>query len=704
MEEQSVLDYLKERLSLRRLFHPVEPDQDSVESVDPVGEGESAPALVTFDTQMRFPWRSLLALGLAFLAQMQLEPPAQNWITGVALYTAAAAFLAWALWMKEWGAFKRQEMVETSIGLTIRVIPLFIFIPLIFASFLTFGENRFTVVNVLLWLATLSAGLWTFWEPQQKETRHFSDTIRRWFYKGSRFDTWKLLVLGVFLISAFFHFYQLNQIPLNMTSDHTEKLLDINGVLQGQTQIFFSNNGGREPIQFYMAALFIKLFNTGLSFFTLKLTMAAAFMLSLIYVYRLGKELGTPWTGLFFMALLGFSSWANIISRVGLRLVLAPVFIAPVLFYLFRGLRTSQRNDFILAGILTGLGLLGYSAFRVMPLVVLAGVLIFMAYHKFRKVNRNTWLGLGLLALFALVMFLPLLRFAVDYPTVIGFRTITRMTSAERQLPGAVIQVFLNNFWNAAVMPFWKDGSTWVISVPNRPALDLVSAGLYFMGLVLMVFRWLKSRRWQDLFLLVMIPTLMMPSILALAFPEENPSLSRAGGALIPIFLICAIALETLLTALWKNSRQLLTKVCVVLLGVGLLSISAAQNFNIALVQYPDQYKRATWNTTQMGEVAKDFVAHGGNPYNVWVVGVPYWVDTRLVAISAGYVGMDYAIWPQDIEAGTSKITGPKLFIVKADDTIGMNTLKEVYPQGTAILNTSTVQGQEFFAYVVPGN
>lgn len=700
MEEQSVLDYLKERLSLRRLFHP-----DGSEQIyqEPADGGEPETPLVSFDGQTKFPWRSILALVLALLAQMQLEPPVQNWIAGIALYTFAAGLLVWGLLMKEWGSFKRQEMVETAIGLNIRVIPLFIFIPLIFAAFLTFGGNRFTLVNILLWLATLAAGLWTFWEPQKREPINFINSLRRWLFKGNRLDTWKLLVLAVFIISAFFHFYQLNQIPLNMTSDHTEKLLDINGVLQGQTQIFFSNNGGREPIQFYMAALFVKLFNTGMTFLTLKLTMSVAFMLSLIYVYRLGKELGSELTGLFFMALLGFSAWANIITRVGLRLVLAPVFIAPVLFYLFRGLRTSQRNDFILAGILTGLGLLGYSAFRVMPLVLIAGVLVFMTYHKFRRINRNTWWAFGLLALFALVMFLPLLRFAIDYPEVIGFRTITRMTSAERQLPGAVIQVLFSNLWNATVMPFWKDGNTWVISVPDRPALDLVSAGLYFMGLVLMVFRWLKSRRWQDLFLLVMIPILMLPSILALAFPEENPSLSRAGGALIPIFLICAIALETLLMSLWKRSRHIIAKVCVVLLGVGLLSFSAAQNFNLALVQYPDQYKRSTWNTTQMGDVAKDFVVHGGDPHNVWVVGVPYWVDTRLVAISAGFVGMDYAIWPQDIAKGTLDIPGSKLFIVKADDVEGMNTLNEVYPTGTAILNTNEVLGQEFFAYVVPG-
>jgi hypothetical protein len=708
MEEPSLLDYLKEKLSLRRLFKHEEgtPSVASEEiPYEPEVDVESEHKPIFFIRFSKLPWRTILALFFALIAQSSLEPPAQNSRVGIFLYVVAAFFLVFALLKKEWIMTRREEMVEKSIGLGVRTIPMFLFIPLIFISFLSFKDNRFTAFNVTIWVLTLISGLAAFWEPEKLfEWPAIKSRISSLF-KGNPFtlkiDFWKLLVLAVFLISAWFHLYQLNSIPINMTSDHTEKLLDVNGVLNGTYQIFFPNNGGREPIHFYLAALFIKVLHTGLTFFTLKLTMAFAFLLSLIYVYRLGKEVGNRWTGLFFMALLGFSSWVNMITRVGLRLVLTPVFVAPVLFYLFRGLRTSRRNDFILAGILTGLGLLGYSAFRVMPIVVVLGVVIFLAYQKFNRTSRNTWWALGLLALFALVLFLPLFRFAIQYPEVIGFRTLTRMTSAEQKLPADVIKVFLSNFWNAITMTFWKDGSTWVISIPGRPALDIISAALYFMGLILMVYRWLRSRRWQDLVLLISIPILMLPSILSLAFPDENPSLSRAGGAVIPIVLICAIALETLLSSLWKKSSHLFGKICVVILGLGLLGFSAAQNYDIALVQYPDEYAKATWNTTQMGDVAREFIQLTGKPDNVWVVGVPYWVDTRLVAISAGYIGKDYAIWPKDIDS-TLAITGPKLFIVKFDDQEGMDKLKADYPRGFAELHSNAIDGRNFYAYIVP--
>ncbi len=708
MEEQepSLLDYLKEKLSLRRLF------STTTKNTDPAVDAENRllePEINNKPTRSislgKLPWLIILSLGLALAAQGQLEPPEPNAIAGVVLYVLSAGMLVIALFKGEIQIDPLRAQEPQSMGMTIRRLPLFFFIPLILASFLSFAGNLFTSLNVTLWIATLATGVWAFWERENRaDQKSFRERMTTFFRGGEvqlKVDYWKLLVVAVFLIAAWFHFYQLNEIPINMTSDHTEKLLDVQGVLEGNTQIFFANNGGREPIHFYFTAFLVKFMGAGLNFFTLKLTMTLAFLVSLIYVYRLGNEMGGRWTGLFFMALFGFSAWGNMITRVGLRLVLTPVFVAPVLFYFFRGLRTSRRNDFVLAGILLGLGLLGYSAFRLMPVVVVAGVFTYLVYQKFNKTSRSSVWALLLMALFAMVIFLPILRFAVDYPEAFGFRTLTRITGAEQPLPGQVFKVFLGNFWNAALMPFWKDGSTWVISVTDRPALDIIGAALYFLGLVLSFYRWLKYRSWQDLFLLLSIPLLMMPSILSLAFPDENPSLSRAGGAAIPIFLLGAIALKTLLSSLWKRSPGLFGKICVVALGLILLEVSAAQNYEIALVQYPRQYKEATWNSTQMAEVVDDFIELNKEPDNVWVVGVAHWVDTRLVALSAGYIGRDYAVWPQDLELTLPNV-GAKLFIVKFDDLTGMERLRALYPQGYAVYHLNEVDGRDFYAYIVP--
>ena len=80
---------------------------------------------------------------------------------------------------------------------------------------------------------------------------------------------------------------------------------------------------------------------------------------------------------------------------------------------------------------------------------------------------------------------------------------------------------------------------------------------------------------------------------------------------------------------------------------------------------------------------------------------MPHWADTRLVAISAGFVGSDYAIWPEEIDSTLSH-PGAKLFIVKYNDLEGMDTLHKVYPNGFAVYHSSEIEGRDFFSYIVP--
>ena len=82
----------------------------------------------------------------------------------------------------------------------------------------------------------------------------------------------------------------------------------------------------------------------------------------------------------------------------------------------------------------------------------------------------------------------------------------------------------------------WDNGEVWPISIPHRPVLDVVSAVLFHLGVILMIIRYIRQRHWYDIFTLLSIPVLMMPSILSLAFPGENPSLNRSGAAIVPVF------------------------------------------------------------------------------------------------------------------------------------------------------------------------
>ena len=102
-----------------------------------------------------------------------------------------------------------------------------------------------------------------------------------------------------------------------------------------------------------------------------------------------------------------------------------------------------------------------------------------------------------------------------------------------------------------------------------------------------------------------------------------------------------------------------------------------------------------------MGNAASGFIGVHHLPDNVWVIGYPNWVDTRLVAVNAGYPGRDYELKLEAI-GSTLAQTGPKLFMLKPEDIKALETLQAYYPQGWMDVYPSGVEGKDFLLYFAP--
>jgi hypothetical protein len=246
----------------------------------------------------------------------------------------------------------------------------------------------------------------------------------------------------------------------------------------------------------------------------------------------------------------------------------------------------------------------------------------------------------------------------------------------------------------------WDNGQIWVHSIPGRPALELISAAFFSLGVILLVVRYIQKRHWMDLTLLAIIPVLMLPSILSLAFPSENPSLNRTGGAIIPVFLIIAMAVENLAVNLktylsGQRGRYLTWGVVLVLAAV-----SMRENARLVFVDYYGQFSRSAWNTSEIGTVIREFADTIGDENRAWVVPYPHWVDTRLVGIQAIRQVKDYALWPDEIET-TLSASAPKLYIYKPEDEEAIAVLEELYPNGILDRYQSAVEGKDFMLYYV---
>jgi hypothetical protein len=247
----------------------------------------------------------------------------------------------------------------------------------------------------------------------------------------------------------------------------------------------------------------------------------------------------------------------------------------------------------------------------------------------------------------------------------------------------------------------WDNGEVWVNSIPHRPALDWISGGLFSLGVAFVIVRYVRRRSWLDLYTLIAIPVLLLPSILSLAFPSENPAPNRASGAILPVFVLAAIPLAALpdwAEHWWGGARaRRWGWVAVLALSAG----AAVLNYRLVFVDYAQQYRRSAWNTSDMGAVILGFAESVGSYDTAHVIAYPYWVDTRMPGIWAGRPTVDYAIWPDQLDPLASE-TRAQLFIVNTQDQQGIERLQALFPDGSFSLFDSPEEGHDFLIYSVP--
>ena len=707
MNEPSVLDYVKALLDPRvkeKIQIPLTADPaQSVSNIQQpklpqqsVGLQEEQGAALP-ETETKFPILLILAMLVGFVGQKLLEPPARSaMVGGFMLLIACVLFIA-SFIKKEIFSTKPEEETTTQKASTFNFYSFIGSIIFGAIAVVLFMGGKFNSLNLIIWFLSLGFFIHAFWVSTPGQWGWLPSFIESIKTNGLQIKIDRRIMLIIFAIAfaLFFRFYQLQNVPSQPFSDHAEKLLDVYDVTQGNYWVFFTRNTGREFIQFYLTALLATVFNMGLTFMALKTGTVLIGLFALPFIYGIGKEFGGRKVGYLAFLLAASSYWLNTISRIGLRFPLYPAFTAPAMYFLIRGLKRQNRNDFILSGLFLGLGLHGYTPSRVAPFVILLGILVYLFHQKFSKVKTKAIFNFITLIMASVLVFIPLLGFTISNPDIVLFRSLTRVSSMEKPLNEPASTIFAKNNLMALTMFNYEDGETWVHSIPHRPALDIVMGVLFLFGLILVIARYAEHRGWLDLYMLLSIPVLLLPSTLSLAFPAENPSLNRTGAVAIVVMVFTAYAFVEAYNALSRIN----TKLAIAIIGL-LLVLSFQQNYDLVFNQFSTQFTQGAWNTSDMGQVIKEFVAQGNDPEKAFVIPYPYWADTRLVGIQAGYPTKDYALQPDSVMQ-TAKIKGNKLFIFNMSDADTLNTLQNVFPNGVLDTFQSPIEGKSFYIFRV---
>ena len=588
--------------------------------------------------------------------------------------------------------------------------------PLMFASvglaalaYIELADNTFTRAGALAWIGAILLFLLALWPPAHMEWSHlqaaFSNIGKRAADEGLVIRLrWRTAALiAIILLAAFFRLYRLDQVPSEMTSDHIEKLLDIHDFYGGVRPIYFERNTGREPFQFYWAFTVMRIFNTGGTFFGLKLANALIGIITVYGVYLLGRELAGEDVALLAAFFASVMQWVESITRIALRFPYVTIATAFALWAIIRALRTGRRADYLFAGLIFGAGFYGYTAYRVMPLVVVVAAAFKFLFERPRswRAWRQWIFNLMVFAWLAAIVFVPLARYWHDRPQMFWYRSATRIEGDYGVTPHDVGITLVNNTLRALGMFNVVGDEVWTNTLPNKPTLDQVGGAFLLLGVMAALYRLFKRRDWPLLMAILCGVVLLAPSILSVAFPKENPSVVRTAGAIPVVAVIVGLGFNVVT----QSAKRVGGRWLAAPLLAALLTTTTVINYQRYFRDYDRSYQLSSQNSSEMAEAMRGFIVTGGDLKHIVIRAWPYWVDTRALALLMGDIS-----W-QDTNVVIDKVNdlarlrddpAPQMYLLHPDDQQGLGVLKATFPQGYLTRYRSRIPGHDFVLFHVP--
>ena len=708
IDEQSVYDYLRETLFTARptrrdvsiISENVQEALNSQPLMDSVNDDDAVKYGIERRKNTILFWFSLL---LIFIAQISFELKlfSQTWLGRLFLYAGAVGFF---VSLKQSAKKNKKGLSDIKIQKqAFRWQVLIVCVLIVFYGFFLTRNSGFGVMTIVLWLLGIASFIYVFWNIQTENTLEksgFLSVFKRLKAKYSNYPLEKkrflLLLVAVFVVIFAFHGLMIKRLPIELVSQQVETYMTVEEIREGARAFMFPRNVVSEPLTYYWMALISVFFGKKLTLGSLYFANLISFGIGLVFLFRLAKLLFGKWVGVLSVLLLGVGYWPVLQNYALLGGSLVFPLISLGLYYLFRALLRFKRNDLLVFGMITGLGLMANKIFLIMPIVGFVSVLIWSLCHRKQQGfwRLLSWFGISILL--TLIVCLPFIATLSLRPDLYLDPILSRIGETEVAIVGQPLFVFICNLFDALDIVNIFNRNNWIDGIPGRPALDIFCAVFFVLGLVYLSWQYLNEKKWQNLILLIMLPLFAVPSAMSLAFPLENASLSRAYGMAIPVFMLAGKGLFFFIKKLLlkrKTGR-------IILISFLLISV-LSMNFYYLQKVYVENYRKNAWNVSEMAGVIKKYQAENASMTNAWVVGYPHWVDERAVAITAG-LKSDTLLFDREILDDISHINGAKLFVLHIDDITTKNAILEKMPNGVESLIHSQIPGKDFVLIMVP--
>jgi len=423
----------------------------------------------------------------------------------------------------------------------------------------------------------------------------------------------------IILIAIIFRFWKLGDIPPGLYPDIAVNGTDAIRANENLSyQLFYPANNGREGLFINLIAVAFKIFGTGI--WQLRLVGAIIGTLTVYGVYLLTKEILDKRSALFASLFTASSFWAVNFSRIGFRAIMVPFIIVFSLYFLLRKLNDKNKSiwDFIIAGVIFGLGFHTYISFRIAPLI-LAIIAGYILIYK-RNLVKKYWKGILLLCIAIFIAALPILIYFQAHAADMALRTGQVSIFNEGVNKGNFLGTLLKTTSLAFGMFNFYGDPNWRHNFSKLPDLNPIVGILFIAGIVislksLFTKKDKKTNQPIDkLPYLLMISWLIIMLIPAILTEEGMPHSLRAIGSMIPAFMLAGLGAKYLYEKFAEKKEYLVKKITVFI-----CSLIIIFDFSLYFVLWPKNPEVIGQFTTRYVEIAK-YLNNLPSNYNKYVI------------------------------------------------------------------------------------
>lgn len=392
-----------------------------------------------------------------------------------------------------------------------------------------------------------------------------------------------ILLTLIIALGLFLRIYNINNTPPGVYPDEAVNGIDAINAMNGDWQWFYPANQGREGLFMNLIAICFKLF--GISVLTLKLPSIIFGTLAVLGTYLFTKELfRNRRIGLISSFLIAVSFWAINFSRISFRANMLPAVLTFAFYFLFKGLRTKKWYDFAIGGLIFGLGLHTYIAFRIAPAILIV-MLIFLIISR-KHFLREYWKHIVVSVIFMIISAAPMLyTFFVAHPEFWESRSDSISILSPQVNQGHLWQTFSKSFSLSLIKyNFWGD-QNWRHNFPPYPILDPLTGIAFAFGLIYAILKFFRltflrftKKIYDDklevyAFLIFSFFLMLVPEVLT---AEGNPHALRSIGTLPFVIIFSAISFNYFFEYAEDHNRIfkkiILTIFIFILLSIGIFN------------------------------------------------------------------------------------------------------------------------------------